>query len=59
MHSFQIGLFTGVFLSAVLAMSFGSLATLFTKDAEVLRIVKTGVLVCNHANVRGLYSVFL
>ncbi|KAG6709153.1 hypothetical protein I3842_06G117600 [Carya illinoinensis] len=40
----KIGLFTGVFLSAILGVSFGSLATLFTKDPEVLGIVKTGVL---------------
>uniref|UniRef100_A0A2N9G4K8 Protein DETOXIFICATION n=1 Tax=Fagus sylvatica TaxID=28930 RepID=A0A2N9G4K8_FAGSY len=40
----KIGLFTGVILSAILGVSFGSLATLFTKDAEVLGIVKTGVL---------------
>ncbi|KAL4616444.1 hypothetical protein ACB092_07G199300 [Castanea dentata] len=40
----KIGLFTGVFLSAVLGVSFGSLATVFTKDAEVLEIVRTGVL---------------
>lgn len=48
---FQIGLFTGVFLSAILGVSFGSLATLFTKDPEVLGIVKTGVLVRNHTYV--------
>lgn len=41
----QIGLVTGVFLAAVLGVSFSSLATLFTKDAEVLGIVRTGVLV--------------
>ncbi|XP_050261629.1 protein DETOXIFICATION 45, chloroplastic isoform X4 [Quercus robur] len=40
----KIGLFTGVFLSAILGVSFGSLATVFTKDAEVLGIVRTGVL---------------
>lgn len=42
----QIGLITGICLSAILGLSFGSLATVFTKDAEVLGIVKTGVLVC-------------
>lgn len=41
----QIGLVAGVFLAAVLGVSFSSLATLFTKDAEVLGIVRTGVLV--------------
>ncbi|KAL5562379.1 hypothetical protein UlMin_032126 [Ulmus minor] len=40
----KIGLFTGVFLSGILGVSFNSLATLFTKDAEVLAIVSTGVL---------------
>ncbi|KAK4562029.1 hypothetical protein RGQ29_004759 [Quercus rubra] len=40
----KIGLFTGVFLSVILGVSFGSLATVFTKDAEVLGIVRTGVL---------------
>lgn len=48
---FQIGLFTGVLLSAILGVSFGSLATLFTKDPEVLGIVKTGVLVCKRTYV--------
>ena len=42
----QIGLVTGICLAAILGLSFGSLATVFTKDAEVLGIVKTGVLVC-------------
>ncbi|KAL5579726.1 hypothetical protein UlMin_012168 [Ulmus minor] len=40
----KIGLFTGVFLSRILGVSFNSLATLFTKDVEVLAIVSTGVL---------------
>ncbi|KAM7479501.1 hypothetical protein LguiA_027714 [Lonicera macranthoides] len=40
----KIGLLTGVCLAAVLGMSFSSVATLFTKDAEVLGIVRTGVL---------------
>jgi hypothetical protein len=42
----QIGLVTGISLAAILGVSFGSLATVFTKDAEVLEIVRTGVLVC-------------
>lgn len=42
---FQIGLFTGVSLSVILGLSFGSLATLFTKDPEVLVIVRSGILV--------------
>ncbi|XP_022748541.1 protein DETOXIFICATION 45, chloroplastic-like isoform X4 [Durio zibethinus] len=40
----KIGLVAGVLLAAILAVSFGSLATLFTQDAEVLGIVRTGVL---------------
>lgn len=43
--SFQIGIFTGVSLAAVLGVSFNSLSTFFTKDAEVLKLVATGVLV--------------
>lgn len=42
---FQIGLVTGVFLAVVLGVSFSSLAPLFTKDVEVLGVVRTGVLV--------------
>ncbi|OMO79974.1 Multi antimicrobial extrusion protein [Corchorus capsularis] len=40
----KIGFFTGVLLAGILGVSFGSLATLFTQDAEVLEIVRTGVL---------------
>ncbi|KAI4297853.1 hypothetical protein L6164_037716 [Bauhinia variegata] len=40
----RIGLFTGITLTAILGASFGSLATLFTKDAEVLQVVRSGVL---------------
>ncbi|KAF7142684.1 hypothetical protein RHSIM_Rhsim05G0048500 [Rhododendron simsii] len=40
----KIGLLTGVSLAAILGVSFSSLATLFTKDAEVLAVVRTGVL---------------
>ena len=45
----QIGLLTGVSLAAILGVSFGSLATLFTKDAEVLGVVRTGILVCSYS----------
>lgn len=46
MHMFfQIGIVTGVLLAAILGVSFSSIATLFTKDAEVLGIVRTGILV--------------
>lgn len=52
---FQIGLVTGVTLGVILGMSFSSLAPLFTKDVEVLRVVRTGILVsktciCMHEN---------
>ncbi|PQQ11311.1 protein DETOXIFICATION 45 chloroplastic isoform X1 [Prunus yedoensis var. nudiflora] len=40
----KIGLFTGVSLSVILGLSFGSLATLFTKDPEVLVLVRSGML---------------
>ncbi|XP_010111728.2 protein DETOXIFICATION 45, chloroplastic [Morus notabilis] len=43
-YALKVGLITGVSLSAILGVSFGSLATLFTKDPEVLGIVRTGVL---------------
>lgn len=46
MMSFQIGLLTGICLTAILGASFGSLATLFSQDPEVLQVVGTGVLVC-------------
>jgi len=42
----QTGLFTGVSLAIILGVSFGSLATLFTNDSEVLGIVRSGLLVC-------------
>ncbi|KAH8510411.1 hypothetical protein H0E87_008105 [Populus deltoides] len=40
----KIGLVVGVSLAAILGVSFGSIATLFTKDADVLGIVRTGIL---------------
>lgn len=40
----KIGFVAGVSLAVILGVSFSSLAPLFTKDVEVLRIVKTGVL---------------
>ncbi|MBA0842720.1 hypothetical protein Goarm_002527 [Gossypium armourianum] len=39
-----IGFVTGVLLAAILGVSFGYLVPLFTQDAEVLGILKTGVL---------------
>ena len=43
---FQIGLVMGICLTAILGASFGSLATIFTQDSEVLQVVKTLALVC-------------
>lgn len=43
---FQIGVFAGIALAVGLGASFGRLAELFTKDPEVLQVVKSGVLVC-------------
>ncbi|KAK7320234.1 hypothetical protein VNO77_29535 [Canavalia gladiata] len=40
----RIGLLTGFCLTAILGASFGSLATIFTQDSEVLQMVRTGVL---------------
>ncbi|KDP43739.1 hypothetical protein JCGZ_22366 [Jatropha curcas] len=40
----KTGLFTGISLAIILGVSFSSLATLFTKDAEVLAIVRAGFL---------------
>ncbi|CAA3012519.1 DETOXIFICATION 45, chloroplastic [Olea europaea subsp. europaea] len=40
----KIGFVAGVSLAVILGVSFSSLATLFTKDVEVLRVVRTGVL---------------
>lgn len=43
-------------MSAILGVSFGSLATVFTKDAEVLGIVRTGVLVCSTLTMDDLFD---
>lgn len=48
----QISVVTGVTLALVLGVSFSSLAPLFTKDVEVLRVVKTGILV-SKTNLTG------
>ncbi|CAH8273718.1 unnamed protein product [Arabidopsis lyrata] len=40
----KIGVVTGIALAVVLGMSFSSIAGLFSKDPEVLRIVRKGVL---------------
>lgn len=43
--NFQIGLVMGICLTAILGASFGSLATIFTQDSEVLQVVRSLVLV--------------
>ncbi|XP_024974643.1 protein DETOXIFICATION 45, chloroplastic-like [Cynara cardunculus var. scolymus] len=43
-YALKTGLITGVSLAIILGLSFGSLATLFTNDAEVLTVVRSGVL---------------
>ncbi|KAL8168382.1 hypothetical protein V2J09_009881 [Rumex salicifolius] len=43
--SLKMGLLTGISLAIILGVSFGTIATWFTKDAEVLRIVRSGVLI--------------
>ncbi|KAJ7967086.1 Protein DETOXIFICATION [Quillaja saponaria] len=40
----RIGFLTGISLTVILGVSFGSLASFFTKDAEVLQVVRAGVL---------------
>ncbi|KAH8508124.1 hypothetical protein H0E87_010308 [Populus deltoides] len=40
----KIGLITGISLAIILGVSFSSIATMFTKDAEVLAIVRSGLL---------------
>ncbi|KAK6258122.1 Multi antimicrobial extrusion protein - like 2 [Theobroma cacao] len=40
----KTGLFTGISLAVILGASFGSLATLFTRDKEVLRIIRSVLL---------------
>ncbi|KAI0514025.1 hypothetical protein KFK09_010058 [Dendrobium nobile] len=39
----KTGLLTGITLAIILFMSFGNIAELFTKDVELLNIVRTGV----------------
>lgn len=55
----KTGLFTGISLAVILGVSFGSLATLFTKDAEVLDIVRSGLLFVSASQpVNALAYVF-
>ncbi|KAI3892850.1 hypothetical protein MKW92_036927 [Papaver armeniacum] len=48
-HSFQTGLAMGLTLTVVLGASFDKVALLFTKDAEVLAITRSGILVSTYA----------
>lgn len=43
-YALKTGLITGVSLAIILGLSFSTLATLFTNDAQVLAIVRSGVL---------------
>ncbi|XP_071702734.1 protein DETOXIFICATION 45, chloroplastic-like [Rutidosis leptorrhynchoides] len=43
-YALKTGLITGVSLAIILGLTFSTLATLFTNDAEVLTIVRSGVL---------------
>ncbi|KAK1439239.1 hypothetical protein QVD17_05055 [Tagetes erecta] len=43
-YALKTGLITGFSLAVILGLSFGTLATLFTNDAQVLSIVRSGVL---------------
>ncbi|CAL0318562.1 unnamed protein product [Lupinus luteus] len=55
----RIGLFTGICLTAILGASFGSLATIFTQDAEVLGVVRTVALfVCASQPFNALAYIF-
>ncbi|XP_034681491.1 protein DETOXIFICATION 45, chloroplastic [Vitis riparia] len=55
----KTGLFTGIFLAVALSAFYGSLATIFTKDIEVLGIVRTGVLfVCASQPINSLAFIF-
>ncbi|CAN1134742.1 Protein DETOXIFICATION 45, chloroplastic [Linum perenne] len=57
--SAQVGLFTGLTLATILALSFDSIAKLFTTDAELLHVVKTGVLfVCASQPLNALAYIF-
>ncbi|CAN1770739.1 Protein DETOXIFICATION 45, chloroplastic [Linum perenne] len=55
----KVGLFTGLTLATILALSFDSIAKLFTTDAELLHVVKTGVLfVCASQPLNALAYIF-
>ncbi|KAG9454346.1 hypothetical protein H6P81_007250 [Aristolochia fimbriata] len=55
----KMGLFTGVALAIILSACFGSLSQLFTKDMQVLQIVRSGLLfVCASQPINALAFVF-
>ncbi|GLT27920.1 hypothetical protein SLA2020_028860 [Shorea laevis] len=55
----NLGLITGVSLAAILGISFGPLATLFTNNSEVLGIVRSGLLfVCASQPLNALAFIF-
>lgn len=55
----KLGVFAGIALAIVLSGSFSNIAELFTKDAEVLQIVKSGVLfVCITQPINSLAFIF-
>ncbi|XP_068639442.1 protein DETOXIFICATION 45, chloroplastic [Aristolochia californica] len=55
----KMGLFTGVALGILLYASFGSFSQLFTKDMQVLQIVRSGMLfVCASQPINALAFVF-
>ncbi|GLT96891.1 hypothetical protein SLE2022_144820 [Rubroshorea leprosula] len=55
----NLGLITGVSLAAILGVSFGPLATLFTNNSEVLGIVRSGLLfVCASQPLNALAFIF-
>ncbi|KAH7669166.1 Multi antimicrobial extrusion protein [Dioscorea alata] len=55
----KLGVFAGIALAIVLSASYSNIAELFTKDAEVLQIVKSGVLfVCITQPINSLAFIF-
>lgn len=51
----QIGLGTGISLSMILFLGFGTFSSLFTTDSEVLEIAQSGLLVRNHEHLKVKY----
>lgn len=55
--TWQTGLIAGIGLAVFLSASFGNLSELFTKDAQVLQIVKSGILVSPYTDL--LIAIFI